>query len=674
MGGPKLVRAGWSAGVLAIMALAISRIEQPLSGPRRTLMDPGLVTQGLEELGITARTYTIVSTGRIVLLATFLLGVALTITWRAAETRGGGVFALVLSGFGAVLLLDVLGPSAGPGRLGTVLGTLVFTSAFFAFYIFPDGRFVPRWTAWLMPLWGVAILASGFPEATAATDRIPSPVTEVFFAALFLSCPAALVLRYRNHSDPAQRQQVKWVAFGLGIMVVAYLAFWVGPELIPGSLDSPRSAAFHDLIGGTLLTVGFGALPAGLAMALLRLRLWGVDPIMGRTLVFSGLTAAVVMIYIGVVSYLGAVLGLEEGRAVSLVATGIVAVAVQPMRSSLQRGVNRFLYGRRSEPYEAITQLGRSLEVSGSPEDMLEVVVDTVRDVLRLPHVSIQVEDGDRVVRRAESGRAIGDLVVFPLVHGSERVGAMTLSPRSPDGHFTRPEVRLLTDLARHAGGVARAVGLTAQLQHARESLVQAREEERRWLSQELHDGLGPLLASQTLTIAAAHRAISSDPGQAGHYLEDAINQAQSAIDDVRRIVLGLRPPILDSLGIEGALGALASDLGAGGLSIEVSITAPPSTLSAAAEVACYRIAQEALTNVVRHSGAASCRLSLTVNDRIVLSVEDSGRGIRPNTPDGVGLTSMRNRAEELGGTLDITSTADHGTVVRASIPRLGAQ
>jgi signal transduction histidine kinase len=218
----------------------------------------------------------------------------------------------------------------------------------------------------------------------------------------------------------------------------------------------------------------------------------------------------------------------------------------------------------------------------------------------------------------------------------------------------------------------AHAVELHTELRRARERLIIAREEERRRLRRDLHDGLGPQLASQTLTLSAASKLLRADPAAAEELLAEALTHAQTAVSDIRRLVYGLRPPALDDLGLVGALADQAAQHLASGL--RVRVTAPDAfpPLPAALEVACFRIAQEALTNVARHAQARSATLTLTVdapNPALTLEVVDDGRGLPAQLHAGVGLASMRERAAELGGTCVVETAAGGGVRVYARLP-----
>ena len=254
----------------------------------------------------------------------------------------------------------------------------------------------------------------------------------------------------------------------------------------------------------------------------------------------------------------------------------------------------------------------------------------------------------------------------LPLTHRGERLGDLAVElPRGRQ--LSTDDVALLHDLARHAATVVMAARLAIDLQHSRARLVSAREEERRRLRRDLHDGLGPSLAAVVLKLNSAEK--QGDPDRRVQLLAEARHQTRTAIAEVRRLVDGLRPPAIDEVGLIGAIRQAAASLCSPELSIEVSGPAVLPPLPAAIEVATFRIAAEAMTNVQRHAHASHCHVRVSTNGAFELSVSDDGRGALPETEPGVGWTSMNDRAAELGGTCTITSRAGGGTVVRAVLP-----
>jgi signal transduction histidine kinase len=347
----------------------------------------------------------------------------------------------------------------------------------------------------------------------------------------------------------------------------------------------------------------------------------------------------------------------------------VVAVIFQPLRERFQRGVNRLMYGERDEPYVVLSRLSRRLEATLAPDTVLPTVVQTVREALKLPYAAITLSQNGAFVVVAESGTRKLNPRRIPLHYQGEPVGELLLSARPGEQAFGEADLRLLDDLARQAGIAAHGVRLTADLQRSRERLVTAREEERRRLRRDLHDGLGPQLASQTLTIDAAMRLMKDDPQAAAGLLQDLKAQSQAAVADIRRLVYGLRPPALDDLGLPGALQALADTYRHTRPEISITISQSMASLPAAVEVACYRIVQEALTNVVRHANARHCEISLSIAGAMVhLKIRDDGRGMPFDYGGGVGLHSMRERASELGGSFLIESSPDAGTRITARI------
>lgn len=267
------------------------------------------------------------------------------------------------------------------------------------------------------------------------------------------------------------------------------------------------------------------------------------------------------------------------------------------------------------------------------------------------------------------------------MVYQAEQVGELILAPRTRGESFTSADHKLLEDLSHQAGVAAHAVRLTndlkqltIDLQHSRERLVTAREEERRRLRRDLHDGLGPQLAALTLKLETAHNRLAHD-ALADTLLSDLTTRTQAAVADIRRLVYALCPPALDELGLLPALREQTlqySEQGDSGLHVSLEVSEHLPELSAAIEVAVYRITQEALTNVVRHAHARHCTVCLTLNETVgllTLEVRDDGGGMAPETKKGVGLTSMRERAEELGGTWTMKPVLTGGTCVLVQLP-----
>jgi signal transduction histidine kinase len=349
-----------------------------------------------------------------------------------------------------------------------------------------------------------------------------------------------------------------------------------------------------------------------------------------------------------------------------------VALLFQPLRGRLQRGVNRLMYGERDDPYAVLSRMGERLEATLAPQAVLPTIAETVAQALKLPYVAIELKQDGEFVKEAEYGKKPPDApIVLPLAYGAETVGRLVAGRRSQREEFSTSDKKLLEDLGRQVGVAAHAVRLTTDLQRSRERLVASREEERRRLRRDLHDGVGPQLAALTLKLETARNRLSHDP-EAQALLSDLAERVRAAVADIRRAVHALRPPALDELGLVPALREGAAQYSHEGLSINVEAPQSLPPLQAAVEVACYRITHEALTNVVRHAGASSCSVRLALEEEagiVRLEIIDDGRGIGEDHQAGVGLSSMRERAEELGGTCTIESLPKGGTRVSARLP-----
>jgi signal transduction histidine kinase len=492
----------------------------------------------------------------------------------------------------------------------------------------------------------------------------------ILVAALLVSTIATVGWTYRRSQDAEVRKKVKWVVFGVLISAGSGLALWQIPTNMLG----------HPLISTNALGLLALPFPLTIAIAILRHHLFDIDTILNRTLVYGGLSAIVAGIYIAMVAGLGAFFQARGNLLISLVAAGVVAVLFQPLRLGLQRIVDRLMFGERDNPYAVLSRLSRRLETALAPEAVLPAIVETVAHALKLPSVAIAMKDSGRFVLGVEYGVPISAQVTWPLIYQNEIVGELRVSPRAPDEPFTIADKRLLEDIAHQAGIAVHATRLTADLQRSRARLVTTREEERRRMRRDLHDGIGPTLAGMTLKVGAIRNLLTRDPTAADQMLGELGSEIESAIADIRRLVYALRPPTLDELGLVGALRAFAiqyhahaseGDGANAGPKLLVTIDAPTDLppLPAAIEVAAYRIACEALTNAARHADARACHITLTLDNALRLEIRDDGAGLEPERRVGVGLISMRERAEELGGTCAITSAAGEGVCVLAALP-----
>ena len=648
---------------------------------RPTALTPANVSE-LEALGLSVGFFAGYQVAVDLIFEATSFAVGVLVFWCKSDERIALFVALALVTFGSLAFIDNLDVVAAaypalwwPLALVTFLGNISVPVLFL--YLFPDGRFVPRWTrvaAILLVLVGVCF--HFFPDSS-FSRWFASPPGQVLGVGFIASAVFAQLYRYRRVSGPVQRQQTKWVVFGTTMAVVVSQGV---------TAVFPLQGATHvilTLIAYTVLYLSLLFIPFSIGVAILRYNLWNIDIIINRTLVYGALTAGVVLLYVLVVGGLGAVLQVQGSLIVSLIATGLAAVLFAPLRDRLQRGVNKLMYGERDDPYAVLSRLGSSLESTLAPDAVLPTVAKTVKEALRLPYAEIQLKRQGGLETVAAAGNPGENPLRLPLTYGGETVGQLVLGPRAGEEGFSEAERRLLEDLAHQIGVSAHdalmtdeALRLSADLQRSRERLVEAREEERRRLRRDLHDGLGPQLSSQALTIDAVRKLMRRDLDAAEELLLDLKAEAQNAVTDIRRLVYGLRPPALDDLGLIGALRESAAQYSTKGLNVSVEAPEELPPLSAAVEVAAYRIAQEALTNVARHAGADTCTVSLGIDEASVLYLEvrDDGHGIadpqeNSSVRAGVGLTSMRERARELGGSLLAEPLPEGGTRVCARLP-----
>ena len=527
----------------------------------------------------------------------------------------------------------------------------VFCCLPLALQLFPTGKPLSplwRWLGWLTV--ANAALGNLFVGPTpeyGASSYLVAPwwsVTEAVAGALapviVLLSVASLVLRFVRGGETV-RQQLLWLVVAVILVVLVNAPVWFS---IPTG-------------GEILLLLSFPLIPAAVTIAVLRQGMYDVRIVLSRMVLYVLLTAGVMAVYIGIVALLDRMLRGSSGPVLAALA---IALAFNPARVGLQHLIDRALYGARRDPVAAVSAVGRRLA-----GDDLTGVVDALRDALRLRYVAVERPDG-RVV---QSGEQPPTTQTWPLRYDGEPVGALVVGPRRGERRLSRADHAVVDLMAAPLAIVLHSLALTDDLRASRERLIDAAEEERGRLRRELHDSLGPILTGAALkadgiALAAGHR-----PERAEALALELAHQLRQTIDAVRRIVYGLRPAVLDELGLVAALRHEGGQLGP----VTVTVDAPESlpTLPASVEVAAYRIASEALTNVVRHSDARRASVRLTTDAAgLNVTVSDDGRTTAAWSP-GVGLASIHTRATEVGGSFEAGPT-DHGGRVVAVLP-LGA-
>ena len=529
---------------------------------------------------------------------------------------------------------------------------------------FPDGT-IPsaRWRPVrriFVGLIGSLTLARMFAPITSDTSRrIDNPlgldgwvwlnvVTLVSAMALVflggLAGVVAVVVRTRR-AQGAERQRMLWLLLGAAWLVLT--------NVIQLALQPTGG-------GGNLwFVLGMLGLVAALGVGVIRHELFDVGEGLRRTLVNGVLVA---LLGVAAVAVLGAAGAGHQPQRVGLAALAVVALLAAAAHDQLQQVVDRVVVGQRQDPEGVLTSLRRRLDLASGPLDALGQLAQGVRDTLRLPFVRIEAVDAS--LPPVTSGTPTDDSLELPVREGGEQLGTLVVGRRAGSARFTRRERRTLAAVAGQVGPLLRRAVLSAEIQGHREQLVSAREDERRRLRHDLHDGVGPSLAGIAMQLDGLAGRLAEHPELAAR-AEAARDDLRRTVTSVRRMVDGLRPPALDDMGLEGALREVV-----GRYDGQVSLACRElPDLPAATEAAAYLIAAEAVTNAMRHSGCRHCTVEVGPEAPwLVITVADDGHGIPEAAPHGVGLTSMRDRAAEVGGLLEVTTTTG-GTVVRTHLP-----
>ncbi|CAN5858368.1 hypothetical protein BH23ACT12_BH23ACT12_15160 [soil metagenome] len=535
-----------------------------------------------------------------------------------------------------------------------------------ALLLLPDGKPVtPRWRPVIWALLATAPVfvvymggeaASPFPGGVVGYFKLPfydrldslwlfAELRTTGFMVLGL---VSLFVRYRKSGETVRRQLL-WVMAGT-LSAIGFTIPW-------------------GLITGTPIAVllAIPLIPVSVTIGILRHQLLDIRLVVSRALAFVLLSAATVAAYVALVALLERFVSARFGG--SAVATALLIVFMSPLLPRVQRLVDRAMYGDRRDPAKVASRVGE--ELMADPGGELGGVAGAVRVALRLPYVAVTA--GDETL--AEAGEPSEVLVPLPLNYAGQKVGALVVGLRPGESALSPTDGNALTLVTAPLAVALHATRLSEELQSSREQIVAAREEERRRLRRDLHDGLGPTLTGMALAADATANLVQVDLAKARELLDGLRRDSRQAIVDVRRLVDNLRPPALDELGLVGALRQSAEQTvrRADGEVVEVAIEVPEPLppLPAAIEVAAFRIATEAVNNVVRHSRASRAVVLLRHGKSLEIEVVDDGPQTNGAWKSGVGLQAMRERAAELGGTCEAGPTPT-GARVYVSLPLAG--
>jgi len=539
----------------------------------------------------------------------------------------------------------------------------------------------PLWIPGLLPL--ISVLLVIYPDGKLPGPRWRLPVASAVLGIALLT--VAMIGGYHDVAPGRPPMTLELatpfeVAFDV-VMAVSFvggtLAIWVMSivRLVRSRSPERQQLAWLQCAVVPLFLFGFFspwemtfpvfafAIPVAIAVGVLRYHLLGIAVVLRRGLVYAVLTATVIVVYLLVTTIAGS--RVDHGPLPGVVAAGLVAVGLTPLRERVQRGVDRLVYGDRRDPMRAVTRVGDSVAAAGEPEDLLPAVLTTVTNAVHAPGAAVLSADGR--VLASQGSETEG--AMLPLRVSGRDLGTLRVAARGPSERYTEGDLRLLAALAPQVAVVVRALDLAEALESERDRVVAATRTERDRLRRDLHDGLGPSLSGIGLGLQALDTALTvGDEPAVTELLGRVRAEAHTAVAEVRRILDDLRPAALDDASLTAAIRRHAITVSTS-VPIEMDLATALPPLPPDVEAAAYRIAQEALTNVIRHAGAGSARLTLVSENRSLrVEVTDDGHGFTSPKSQGVGLCSMRHRAEALGGTFEVTS-GDDGTSIVASLP-----
>jgi len=670
---------GWLVGMGVALVVGVVHQQATIASAcgrgscERFQVDAGVAT-GLAQHSVGLGLYAWVVTGAHLVTASVLFLLGYLVMRRSNRELLPVLVAWAFPALGATFFVQE-SAAFGVGWFSPLLfAAFVVNRASFVpvFALFPDGHLVPRWIRWFVfvdvpaELVQIAVLAAG--------KVLPGPVvvaSSLFTSATYLCLLGAQVWRYRRGSDPIARRQIRWVLGGLAAMIVVALGIMGGTSVVAPSEEGSWLWIVREALGAGAVLILLGAF----CVAIIRFRLWGMDVVVRPILVWGSLTVGTFAVYIGAVGFSTGVLGAERSGLPELAVALVIAVALQPARRRLQRLADRAVYGRRDEPVAITAGMGELFDDVTHPAALLSSLAGLIARELKLPAVSMIVHLTDGTTVEGGHGETGPDAEEIKLQVGTEHVGTLAVTTRRGEHRLSTHDRQTLTIVGHQAAALAGMLRFAHERETMRQLVVTARDNERRRLRRDLHDGLGPTLASVVQRVDAAARGPELAAPTA-RLLDDATVGLRDALSEMRRIINALRPPLLDQHGLVGALRRSLDRHDGASVVPRVLFTSDPiPPLGDSTELALFRIAEEAVLNARRHADAQRVDLSLRCTDGdIVLEIRDDGAGLPASGHQGVGMRAMAERAAEIGGRMEVTSRPGGGTVITARLPGIAGR
>jgi signal transduction histidine kinase len=577
----------------------------------------------------------------------------------------------------------------------------------FLLLLFPDGHLPSprwRWFAWSLGVGltvvYLAILLAPGPMEESAVPTAPNPLgiealgpfLDVAQATILvipigvIASLTALVIRFRRSSG-VERLQLRWLLTAAVFVALLYAGAMLAS--MPHSWGGEDQPGWLTVLQNIVIP-SFTLIPIAIGVSILRYRLFDIDVVINRAVLFGALAVFITIVYVAIVVGVGALVGSQASPVLSAAAAATVALAFQPLRRRAQRLADRLVYGKRATPYEVLSEFSERVGQTYANEELLPRMARALGEGTGAARADVWVRVGDelrpeatwpedadapppRAMSSSEERIATASSFFEPVRHRDELLGALSIEKR-PGESLSATEEKLIQDLAAQAGLVMRNAALTEdlldtieQLRTSRQRLVTAQDEERRKLERNLHDGAQQQLVALAVKLRLAEQLAGRDPAKVKELFAGLQSDAGDALENLRDLARGIYPPLLADKGLVAALESQSRKS-----AVPVTIEADAvGRYPQEAEAAVYFSCLEALQNVAKYASASRATISLSDGDgRLRFTVSDDGVGFDQGvTSHGTGLQGIADRLAALDGAVEITSVPGGGTTVSGSLP-----